>query len=79
MPPNAKYVGRRTRWGNPYKVEEYGRDRAVELYAEWLEMKLIEDPTFLDPLKGKDLACWCRLDERYHADIIMLKLNGDPD
>lgn len=31
----------------------------------------------LDELKGKNLACWCRLDQHCHADIL-LKLANEP-
>jgi hypothetical protein len=30
MPPNTIYVGRPTKWGNPYKVEDVGQGRAVQ-------------------------------------------------
>jgi Domain of unknown function (DUF4326) len=79
MPSNAVYVGRRTKYGNPYTEREYGRDKALELYSEWLEDKLKEDPTFLDQLRGKDLACWCRLNERCHADILLAVCSDDED
>jgi hypothetical protein len=25
---------------------------------------------FLEPLRGRDLACWCKLDAPCHADIL---------
>lgn len=31
-PPNTKYVGRPTKWGNPFKVEELGHKEAVIRY-----------------------------------------------
>jgi hypothetical protein len=27
-------------------------------------------------LKGKDLACWCRLDQPCHADVLLEIANG---
>jgi len=78
MPPNGRYVGRRTRWGNPYEVGnkegEYTLSEALERYEAWLDGKLAEDPSFLDPLVGKDLACWCHLNEDCHADILLRRL-----
>jgi hypothetical protein len=72
MPPNAVYVGRPTKWGNPYKIGVDGsREEVIAKYREWLKKKLEEDPTFLDPLKGKDLACWCPLNKPCHADVIL--------
>lgn len=73
--PNAIYVGRGRgeygKWGNPFKESEYGLDECLRLYREWLKQKLIEETDFLDPLKGKDLVCWCALDQPCHADIII--------
>jgi len=71
LPPNTKYVGRPTKWGNPYKVQDYGREEALRLYAEYLEEKLEEDPEFIEPLRGYDLDCYCPLSEECHADILI--------
>ena len=32
MPEGAIYVGRPTRWGNPFNIEWHGRDLAVETF-----------------------------------------------
>jgi hypothetical protein len=77
MPPNTVYVGRPTKWGNPYKMtriidpDSCSREEAIRKYKDWLSQKLSNDPHFLDPLKNKDLACWCRLDKPCHADILL--------
>jgi len=68
--PNAVYVGRPTKWGNPFTVKEYGLTMCLDRYTIWLTQKLFQDPSFLDPLKGKDLVCFCPLDQPCHADII---------
>jgi len=68
--PNAVYVGRPSKWGNPFKVKEYGLEKCLELYEKWLKEKLAEDPQFLEPLRGKDLVCFCSLNRKCHADII---------
>jgi len=69
--PNAVYVGRPTKWGNPFKLSEYSLEECLKLYREYLRQKLLEDPKFLEPLIGKDLVCFCPLDSPCHADIIM--------
>jgi hypothetical protein len=30
----------------------------------------------LEPLRGKDLACWCPLSEPCHADVLLELANG---
>lgn len=46
MPPNTLYVGRPTRYGNPFPLDVYG-DQALVLYARWLrgEMSIHEMST----------------------------------
>lgn len=76
MPPNTVYVGRPTKWGNPYTLANFNRERAITEYAEWLRQQLLADDTFLDPLKGKDLACWCPLDKSCHVDVLLKVLES---
>lgn len=75
MPSTAIYVGRGTPWGNPFTVDTYGRERAVALFREHLvEIKRIDPKLYrerLEPLRGKDLACFCRLDQVCHADVLL--------
>ena len=69
--PNAVYVGRPSPWGNPFKVKDYGLKECLKLYRKWLKEKLKENPDFLEPLRGKDLVCFCSLNQPCHADIII--------
>jgi Domain of unknown function (DUF4326) len=71
----AVLVARGTRWGNPFTVEEFGRERAIELYEAWL----LEQPDLLEQLprlRGRLLACYCRLDEPCHGDVLARMANG---
>ena len=36
VPAGAARITRGTRWGNPFPVAIYGRDRALDLYRGWL-------------------------------------------
>lgn len=65
----AVLVARPSRWGNPYSIEEYGREKAIEMYERWL---LANDELLvqLPGLSGKRLACYCKLDEPCHADVL---------
>ena len=75
LPPGAIYVGRPSRWGNPYKVGEYTRAEALRLYRIYLDEKLKDGTIDLSPLIGKDLACSCSLSEPCHGDILLEKLS----
>jgi hypothetical protein len=70
-PPGAVVVARPSRWGNPYTIAEYGRERAIELYRRRLE----DHPELLEAVRrelaGKDLACWCAPDLACHADVLL--------
>lgn len=71
---DQQYVGRRTKWGNPYKIENgRTREEAIALFRIHLNHMLEEDPDFLEPLRGKDLVCWCA-PKACHADVIHEKL-----
>lgn len=72
LPPGCVYVGRPTKWGNPFRLGIDG-DAAgvVKLYRLWALWRLEQSPLFLDELRGKDLACWCGLDQACHADVLL--------
>jgi Domain of unknown function (DUF4326) len=59
-------VARPSRWGNPFTVESTGRIPAILRFAR--EVAPILD---VEPLRGKNLACWCRPDEECHADVLL--------
>ena len=108
MPPNTVYVGRPTKWGNPWNLKAFGGDRKkiIRLYRAWMtgtfNEKAIEriggKNTTCDPqplamlrwlmirgalrkqlpeLRGKNLACWCPLDQPCHADVLLEIANKD--
>jgi hypothetical protein len=74
--------------GNPFKIGDFAahsegfkdraltREEAIRMFKDVLDKALQVNPHYLDELKGKDLACWCRLDEACHADVILRKLNS---
>ena len=75
-PADAVYVGRPTRWGNPYSIGRDGtREEVIEKFR-WLA----EEPSFSqvirDNLRGKDLLCWCA-PEACHADVLLEIANAD--
>ena len=53
------------------------RSDAVDLYRErMLHMALMEVEIPLWDLRGKNLACWCPLDQPCHADFLLELANG---
>lgn len=92
MPPGAIYVGRPTRWGNPFKVSDGSCghpdcgpgahpplpiDKVLDAYRSWVRGILAKDPGFLEPLRDRDLACWCRLGSPCHADVLLEMLYSE--
>lgn len=78
LPPNTVVVSRPGRWGNPFVVgtpENGGnitRQMAVEQYERALrEGRLVRKMADLSELAGKNLACWCPLDQPCHADVLL--------
>lgn len=76
MPPGAIYVGRPTKWGNPFSVGMYGRELAVRNYRKRIEGLRQIAAIDLSQLRGKDLACWCPLNQSCHADVLLEIANG---
>lgn len=78
-PEGAVYVGRPTKWGNPFKIGPDGdRAECMRRYRDWAL-----DPAQADlraaaraELNGKDLLCWCDLDVECHADTLLEIANG---
>jgi hypothetical protein len=50
-------------------------DRCIDLFAAYLRAKLETDPVFLEPLRGKNLACWCAPGAPCHADVLLRLAN----
>jgi Domain of unknown function (DUF4326) len=95
MPEGAVYVGRGSKWGNPYRVDvSLAVDKRGDLRCRdgcyWLmspkeavfAYRHVHLPFYTNPrrrvgaldlteLRGKDLACWCALDQPCHADVLL--------
>ena len=77
MPANTVKVCRPGKWGNPFPVgEDREPEEAVNAFEHWIREQggraLLAD---LHELRGKNLACWCRLDEPCHADVLLTVAN----
>lgn len=53
---------------------------AVDLFRTYCAVTERDQPdqfrAWLAPLRGHDLACWCRLDQPCHADVLLDLANG---
>jgi len=75
-PEGAVIVDRTTAWGNPFKAGDPGipdAQTAVDLFEQWCAKNKPKD---LDELRGKDLACFCSLDQPCHADVLIRLANS---
>lgn len=76
MPEGAIYVGRPTRWGNPYEVTKaISASVCVRLFREMWEEFIANETEALPRLRrnlgGRDLVCWCPLHQPCHADVLL--------
>lgn len=69
-PADAVYIGRPSKWGNPFVIGKHGnRDQVIAMYEEWVQ----KQPSLMRSLKdlrGKDLICWCS-PARCHGDVLI--------
>ena len=74
MPKGAIYIGRPSKWGNPYIIGKDGtRDEVIAKYKLHLLMSGLVNE--VEELKGKDLVCWCA-PEPCHGDILLELANA---
>lgn len=106
-PEDAVYVGRPSKWGNPWppgrkmgecgigilmdadliKVVKADHDHLITLEESVLLYRFqilgsIEyngDYYDIEQLRGKDLMCWCPLDQPCHADVLLEIANAEKE
>lgn len=73
IPDGAVYVGRPTRWGNPFPHTGTAASRA-EAVAAYRDL-VAADPALRAAVRrhlaGRDLACWCPPGQWCHADVLL--------
>lgn len=71
LPSDCIRICRPSPWGNPFVIGRAGepRESVIRMYRLWLENVLWGHPDFLEPLRGKKLACWCA-PLPCHGDVI---------
>jgi hypothetical protein len=74
MPANTVKVDRSTPWGNPFIPGVPPADLTLyECLAKFERHAMGLD---LTPLRGKNLACWCKPGSPCHADILLQLANS---
>ena len=85
MPPNSKYVGRPTKYGNEYELPKEPHPDDYEIAARIYESKLRKGQlpfTRADirrELRGWNLVCWCPLTRACHVDVLLKVANSEDD
>lgn len=78
LPPDVIRICRPGPYGNPYSISKNcSRECVIELFRGWAESQLRRDPEWLEPLRGKRLACWCA-PLPCHGDVIVELLERRP-
>jgi hypothetical protein len=72
LPADVVVVTRPTKWGNPHPLS-LGRAEAVRRYRDdLLAGRLrVSVADVKRELSGRNLACYCPLDEPCHADVLL--------
>ena len=69
------YVGRPSKWGNPFAMNgEKDREKVIAQFTEYI----MNSPDLLaqvSELKGKNLVCYCA-PKACHADVLLKLANG---
>lgn len=74
IPGDSIYIGRGSKWGNPFRIGPDG-DRDAVILAHYEMLKTRPDLLLaLDELRGRDLLCFCA-PEACHGDVLLALAN----
>ena len=74
MPEGVVYVGRGSKWGNPFRIEDMTEPTPDKRFNAVLAFKasiLKRHEEIKNDLRGKDITCWCGLAQSCHADVLL--------
>jgi len=77
VPRDAVYIGRPSKWGNPFVIGKHGdREEVIRRFREWLARQpgLMSQ---LHELRGRDLVCFCA-PLACHGDVLIELANREP-
>ena len=86
-PPNTVVVARPSKWGNPFPVAKSKGDLRKAGIApdaatavDRFRSHLLSQPALVSAaraeLRGRNLACWCKLGTPCHADVLLEVANA---
>lgn len=74
--PNAVYIGRPNKFGNPFVIGKDGtREEVIKKYREWFYSQPKLQEQAVEELRGKNLGCWCA-PLPCHGDILLEYVNN---
>ena len=76
VPTNAVYIGRPSKWGNPFVIGKDGsREEVIDKYRAWLLTQPAKVEEAKRELAGKDLVCFCA-PKGCHGDVLIEVANA---
>ena len=78
MPPNTVNVARPGKYGNPHRIGfckacgvNHTRGEAIAEFRSEIESSPELKRKIREHLSGKNVACWCHLNEACHGDVLL--------
>ena len=77
IPAGAIYIGRPSKWGNPFAIGPDGsRERVLAKYRAWLTTQPALIEAAKRELTGHDLVCWCA-PQACHGHVLREVIEND--
>lgn len=76
IPKGAVYIGRPSKWGNPFPLVDGDRITCLKKYREWIVTQPELIAAAKRELRGKDLVCFCA-PQLCHGDILIQIANEE--
>lgn len=74
VPEGSVYIGRGSRWGNPFRIGPDGtRDEVIAKYVEWYKTSGLD--VHLGEIRGRNIVCWCA-PQRCHGNFLLARANA---
>ena len=73
----VRYPAKDSIYANPYKVSKnLTREDSIRMYRDYIIKKISSGEIDIEPLRGKNLGCWCK-PEACHGDVLLELLESD--